>query len=55
MAKARVRMTEEALSAEASRYEPVTDVLGVGIGTSSLLLLFLGAIRLWWWGVLGVQ
>ncbi|RVX08206.1 hypothetical protein CK203_017772 [Vitis vinifera] len=28
MAKARARMTEEALSAEASRYEPVTDVLG---------------------------
>ncbi|RVW20304.1 Transposon TX1 uncharacterized 149 kDa protein [Vitis vinifera] len=28
MAKARARMTEEALSAEASRYEPVIDVLG---------------------------
>ncbi|RVW36717.1 hypothetical protein CK203_099199 [Vitis vinifera] len=28
MAKARARMTEEALSAEASRYEPVTDDLG---------------------------
>ncbi|RVW40247.1 hypothetical protein CK203_078334 [Vitis vinifera] len=35
MAKARARMTEEALSAEASRYEPVIDVLG-GIGSISL-------------------
>ena len=32
MAKARARMTEEALSAEASRYEPVTDDLGGGSG-----------------------
>ena len=54
MEKARARMTEEALSVEASRYEPVIDVLG-GIGSTSLLLLFLGAIGLWWWGVLRVR
>ena len=32
MAKARARMTEEALSDEASKYEPVTDDLGGGSG-----------------------
>ena len=51
--KARALMIDEALTIEASRYESFPAVFGGDrvFCSSSLLLLLLGVIGLWWWGV----
>ena len=47
--ESRVLLTDEALTAEASRYEPyLVEDGGRGFRISSLLLLLLGVIGLWW-------
>ena len=53
MVNARVKITDEALVAEASRYDSFPTVFGGDrdFFSSSLLLLPLGLIGLWWWGI----